>query len=499
MSKDNFSNSDYYIDATKINRIEIGLNAWKLNRGVGTLHYPARFGKTLAGIIALRKVFQHNPNSSVIIGTKNAISKDQWTKQINFEFPNKNITIVTYNQMLDYKLKTKEHFDIFIADEIHNLFSDKLKNIFNGFYFTYKFILGLTATPPDNRQLSIVCPIIDYISVEEAIEYNWITNYTEYNVALQLPDADKERYAEFSRIMRETLSGDSDSLFKGMCYRIPGITTRYLFKDDYDVVLSCYSGKRTIDTFGKPLYISSSDCRQKVAAAMGWDVNLDLSNKHNQERDYYWNPSAIEDRVRAYIDIQNKRNDIINNNIVKFNAVLYINKMFNLPCICFNHNISFAESIANGIENSFCYHSKLAKVNLIDYTTGKYIVNKSNGELKSFGLKKIRDYLIENFKAGYIRFISTVEALDESLDVQNIELVICTTGSINPIQYKQRISRANTIDVNNKNKEAIIINLYFDDFTINNKIVKSRDKAKLIVRQKDSYNVQWLTLEQLLC
>lgn len=493
-------NSDYYVDETKVNRIDIGLNKWRSNNGKGTLLYPARFGKTLAGILLLRKMFKSNPSIRVIVGTKNSISKMQWDKQLSFEFGNK-VEVYTYNQILNMSGRNKNDYTLFICDEVHNLFSEMMLGIITKKYFTYKYILGLTATIPNNEDFDKLCPAIDEISIEEAIAYNWIVNYREINVALELSIEDKERYYEFSRIMRETL-GSKESLFYGITYKVHnpfGNGRKYLFNDDYDALISCYSGKRLRDYSGRPLYLRSDECRSFIAKAMGWDVNLDLSIEFNQERDFYWNPSAIEDRVRKYVDIQNKRNDLICNNPIKLNAVLKLYEKFNLPCICFNDSISFAESISKNIDRSFCYHSKLKGVQLIDYSTGQYITNKKDGNIKKFGLKSIRDYLISNFKAGNIKFISTVEALDESLDVQNISLVITTTGSVNPIQYRQRISRANTIDVNNPDKEAIILNLFFDDFIINDELIKSRDKTKLIVRQKDSYNVEWLLLSEILC
>ena len=492
------NNTDYYIDTTKINRITEGINKWRDSVGKGTFVYPARFGKTLSGIMLLRRMFVKNKELKVIIGTKNSISKEQWTKQINFEFPHSNIEVCTYNQIVVNKNFRLQYYDLFIADEIHNLFSIEFIKILKQQFFSYKYILGLTATPPSNKEYNILCPTVDYIEVQEAIDNDWIVNYKEINVALQLSSTDKERYYEFSKIMK-TMFGSNDSLFKGMVSRIPGINSKFLFKDDYDVLISCYSGKKTFDVFGKSLYIPAYQCREAVAKAMGWDVNLNLNIEYNRERDLYWNPSAIEENVRNYVEIQRRRNEIICSNPIKRDAIVAIYNKYKLPCICFNDNIMFAESVSKLIDNSFCYHSKLSKVNLIDYTTGNYYTNKKDGTIKSFGLKRIRDYLISNFKTGNIKFISTVEALDESLDVQNISLVITSTGSVNPIQYKQRVSRANTKDINNENKEAIIINLYFDDFVINDyEVVKSRDKTKLILRQKDSYNVEWLTLDELL-
>lgn len=496
--------TDYYVDESKKFRIEHGIDdKWKPSGGRGTFVYPARFGKTFAGILLIRRVLKTYPTATILIGTKNAISRDQWDKQIRNEFPNNKVYVDTYNTICRYNTSPKDklEFHLFIADEIHNLFSEEYINILKGKYFTHKFILGLTATPPNSLiELSKYAPIVDSISTEESISRGWLCDYTEYNVSLELDKEDKERYTEFTKILRETIT-----LFKGMAYRVDGISSKYLFKDDYDAIMSCYSGKRTRDTFGAPLYIASYDCRSRVASAMGWHVNLDMRQEFNRDRDEYWNPSSIEDRVRIFANIQNKRNELLSSSIVKLNAVVDIYKKLQQPCICFNDNIPFAELVASSINkisnNAIAYHSKVVGTSLINYDTGQYITT-AKGDIKTFGMKGVRKYIIENFGKGNLDFISAVEALDESLDIQTISLVICTTGTINPIQYKQRISRGNTINPNAMDKEAVIFNLYFDDFYIKNDkgeelLVKSRDKTKLLLRQKDSYNVKWIKLEDI--
>ena len=74
----------------------------------------------------------------------------------------------------------------------------------------------------------------------------------------------------------------------------------------------------------------------------------------------------------------------------------------------------------------------------------------------------------------------------------NIECIICTAGDINPQTYEQRVARGKTIDSTNNNKRCIIINLFIDDFILNNEFISSRDKEKLETRQINNKNVVWL-------
>ena len=70
--------------------------------------------------------------------------------------------------------------------------------------------------------------------------------------------------------------------------------------------------------------------------------------------------------------------------------------------------------------------------------------------------------------------------------------MICTAGDTNAQTYEQRVARAKTINVNDSDKKAIIINLYIDDFYVGFELVNSRDKEKLILRQANVKNTIWL-------
>jgi superfamily II DNA or RNA helicase len=78
------------------------------------------------------------------------------------------------------------------------------------------------------------------------------------------------------------------------------------------------------------------------------------------------------------------------------------------------------------------------------------------------------------------------------LNIPNIECIICTSGDINPSTYDQRVARGKTIDFLNVDKKCTIINLFIDDFILNDEYVSSRDKEKLESRQINVKNAIWL-------
>jgi len=117
----------------------------------------------------------------------------------------------------------------------------------------------------------------------------------------------------------------------------------------------------------------------------------------------------------------------------------------------------------------------------------RYKGGKRAGEVKLFGKDVLRKSIIQNMKNGELLFLATARALDEGLDIPNLEMVITTAGTANPIQYTQRNARGKTVDIYNPDKVTKIINLYFDDFyDEEGNLNKSRDKTKLLYRQQEA-------------
>lgn len=78
-----------------------------------------------------------------------------------------------------------------MIDEAHRVNSTTFRNIFNT--IQYKYVLGLTATYErlDDLHKEVMekyCPVIDKISLEEALFNNWIAPFKEYQVLLNVDD-----------------------------------------------------------------------------------------------------------------------------------------------------------------------------------------------------------------------------------------------------------------------------------------------------------------------
>lgn len=469
---------------TKDHRQDIGLLRYLKAGGIGTYHYVQRFGKTLSGLKVMKRFSTNKPKGSIIVLVPSAYIKGMWVDEISrFGYTFNNVTVISAASAI---LQDSINCDLLIVDEIHKFTSKERIKLINKTIINYTFILGLTGSYPNDSTISKYAPVIDTITEAEAIEEGWISKFIEYNIGLELTEADKVEYAKYSTIMFEVMS-----TFKGLNDIIKNNDGTPFFTSDLDLIISCYRGKSA----GKNQYIQSTYIREVVASKMGWEPDLDLSSGYNKQREDYWNPDAIKDRCSNYYKAMRSRSLIHNYNEVKLKAVLEIYARFNSDTIMiFSENAEFADVISDAINNKFktnkavSYHSTIDSKPLKNFINNKLFRTKA-GVVKKFGKKKQLDYIVSMLKIGYYTCISTVKALDEGFNVDNINLIITTSGTANPTQYSQRSARGKTIDRYNINKRTVIINLYFDDFmTIVDgeyRQFMSRDKAKLYYRIGD--------------
>jgi len=500
----------YLVDVTKKQRQEQGIEVWRRNGGKGTLNHVMRFGKTEEGCMVIEKLLTSKPDASIIITTASDTVANVWRNYIPDYFAriqftssseeyiervSKHVQVIPIAQLINMQRVSPTRCTLLIVDEIHKFVSDARFMAIST--LQHKYILGLTGTYPsgeDKRAIDSICPIIDIITEEEALAKKWINPFIEYNIMLELPQVDKVRYAAFTTPMKETLE-----LFRGSRLLFRDDLNEFIFKDDYDVINSCFRGKKYLNSLGKIEYFTGTAVRHSLAELKGWHRNLDITNTLSKQIDDYWNPVAIEQNVRLFMSQQAKRNEILINHPVKLAAVLEIYRLSPVTTICFNESTDFADVISNAINANFgigrpisvVYHSNISSRPLLDPTTKEWITYKTGnkkGEIKLFGKDTLKSIAIEGLRREVFTFLSTARALDEGLDVPNLQQVITTAGTANPIQYKQRTARGKTLDIYNPNKLTKIFNLCFDNFRDpEGELVKSRDLSKLSYRQKDNF------------
>lgn len=194
--------ADLFGNLSRTERQEQGVQRWVDNKLCGTLNWATGVGKTRGGLMAISRFLKKNPTKSVIIVVPSEPIQRQWNQEL-----------INWNLFQQCSVKTmsdtsvnKYSCTLLVIDEIHKVGAPTLLNIFKNVQYT--IILGLTATferlDGKDEIISKKCPIVDTISVEEAIENKWLADYREYEVLIEPEDIDvykevnKEFYEHFS-------------------------------------------------------------------------------------------------------------------------------------------------------------------------------------------------------------------------------------------------------------------------------------------------------------
>lgn len=451
-----------------------------------TLVYPPGFGKTNTGCIIASKYQEQQPQLTLGVLVHNAIVKTQWEQTLAL-YRVSNVKVRTINELISAYDKRSFKIDVLIVDEIHKYFSDVNFTLINGTLIHYQYIIGLTATEPtgtEAKELALIAPIVDTISIGEAIANKWISNHIEINYGLDFNSKDKELYVTLSKPITET-----NEMFK----TLPTLLNSPVFKTPLDVIFACTIGVdhkylNTSTNMWDTLRIHSDQVCEHVAKLMGWNKELDTNTDRGKQLNYLWSPSAIKERCHNYRKVIKRRNDLINNNITKLNAVLEIITKFNSrKGIIFNQSTEFADILTAAINakkynNAICYHSAIESRYLTD-SNGRTITTL-NGKPKKFGKVTLKRMALEGMQNNVYQHLVTVSALDEGMNITNINLAILTAGTLDTKKQRQRTGRSFRINPYAEDETVLIFNLYMKHFKYLDKDITSRDEVKLQERQK---------------
>ena len=467
-------------DISRSIRQDKSVSLWRIAKGIGGIDACPRFGKTQIGLNIIDKMLNKHPNAAILIVTPSDIVSKIWEKH-NID----NKFVIQTSHALKRTIKDLEFYtyDLLIVDELHKFTSQADRYLLDLLSNISKFRLALSGSYPYNTpKLINLFPVVDVITEDEAIKHKWITPFNEFNIGIKLLESEETRYTKYSDFITETMK-----LFKGKSKLID--TKGFYIKSDFDYIMKCYTGFKIP---GK--YIPGSSLRTNLANIMGWRQDLPLNTKYNVQLNEYWNPNAIYERVKSFKNIVKYRNELINNNTNKLQAILEIIKYNDVPTIIFNESTIFVDIIAKALgDKAIAYHSNIESKPIIDEETGEFKKYKT-GKIIKYGAKRLKDIAIKGIESGKYKYLVTAKALDEGLDLPILEQVIITSGSVNPMQQQQRAARGKTYDYKNINKITNIFNLYIDDYTDKFGVSHvSRDKTKLELRQgKYEHEIFWL-------
>lgn len=177
-------------------RQEQCVKAWLKAKGKGCIVQPTGTGKTVTSLKALSLILSKYPQYRFIVIVPTDNLKDQWKVQLDNWGLSLNGEVIIVNTAIKNNYKA----DILVIDEAHRVNSTTFRDIFNT--IEYKYVLGLTATYErlDDLHKEVMekyCPVVDTITLQEALLNGWISQYTEYQVLLDVDNI--EEYKEYNR------------------------------------------------------------------------------------------------------------------------------------------------------------------------------------------------------------------------------------------------------------------------------------------------------------
>lgn len=179
---------DLFDPISRDERQEECRKTWIRNKCCGSIVASTGFGKTRVAINCIQGVLKKYPKFKVLIVVPTDVLQSQWIQLLD----SKGLSLNCDVQIINSVVKRNWNTTILVLDECHRYNSNLFKEIFNK--VTYSYILGLTATFErlDGKEIIMqkYCPVIDNISIEEALLNHWVSDFTEYEVIIDVPDID---------------------------------------------------------------------------------------------------------------------------------------------------------------------------------------------------------------------------------------------------------------------------------------------------------------------
>lgn len=345
-----------------------GLRKWRESNFCGIAEYPTGFGKTYTAIMAIQGMVPRAGITSCLVVVPTLELKSQW----EVELKKHKLSFVKV-MVINSAVKHFHNVDMLVLDEIHRYAAESFRNIFHK--VDSKYILGLTATLEREDGFHEVIleylTVFDQISVDEALDNNWIAPYIVYNIPVNLSAEEQIEYNKANNAFRH------------------------------------------------------------FAAKLGHGANaFQNANSYLKSSD-----KALQGQAGAYYNAMRKRKNICQNNENKISATKQIIDIFpERNGLIFSATTEFAESLQNELGDiCMTFHSKIKR--------------------------KDQELIVKRFKdkRTKIRFLSSVQALNEGFNVPDCSLAIIAGSTSTKRTFIQQLGR---VVRKQPDKEAIIINLY---------------------------------------
>jgi superfamily II DNA or RNA helicase len=298
--------------------------------------------KTRCGLIAISRFLSKNHDKIIMIVVPSDPVKQQWLDELDkWGLLQENISVHT---MYDTS-RNKYDCDMLVIDEIHKCGAPTLLNVFNN--ISYKIILGLTATferlDGKDEIISKYCPVIDTISIQEAIDNKWLSSYREYEVLIEPEDIDfyqkinKEFYNDFAFFdydFNQAMKCATDWKARANLARKISNGNSEIFKEvNKNVLIHAMGFNRTLQARKKYIYTHPKKIeltnlileKRKDKKCMTFSATVAMAEQIGYGQVY----SGKDTKKKGRITLQ----EFIEQNKGTLNTVMKLNEGFNCPDI----------------------------------------------------------------------------------------------------------------------------------------------------------------------
>jgi len=356
------------------------IDKWKKAGCKASVEACTGFGKTRTAIKALKRMRSAGYNVSALVVVPTNYLETQWKERLK-KFGLKRVDVKTVQSIIrDYSGDSPiGKWNVLIPDEIHKYVAEEFGKLYNA--VEYDAVLGLTATVPDDERADIIekyAPVVDRVTVTEAKENDWVSDFVIYQYGVQLNHQEQDQYDALT-----------DKFYKNFSW----------FSHDWPKVTKCLNDDKFCARWAAKQGIHGQTGRLKGHASRVM--------------------STVQDRKSLLYQSETKL-DVAEKILQRFPDKL---------TIAFSERTSFADALADRFpDRAFAYHSNIE---------GQEV----DGEYYGVERMKERGIDLFSDPSSEVNILSTARALDMGVDIENMDLGIITSASSKSLQAIQRIGR----------------------------------------------------------
>lgn len=394
---------------------------WIKNKCRGSIQACTGFGKTRVGLNCIKTLLSKRPGSRVLIVVPTDVLQIQWQNILDSNSLSFYCTVAVINTIVKHSWQC----DLLILDEEHRYAADTFKKVFSK--VQYKMILGLTATFErlDGREEIIAkyCPVIDKITVQEALLNGWVSKFKEYLVLIDVDNID-----EYKQLNKEFTSHFE------------------FFNFDFDLAMKM---------IGKDGY------KYRIA----YRDQLLPNNALEEDRINMFKNITIH--AMGFMRAMQDRKTFINNHLKKTEiANMIIQARPNSKIITFSNNIKMAESIAVGEVYSGKTSKKKGRTTISEFNlkpTGVLnTVKKAIEGLDVKGLSVAINIGIDSSEIKAVQKLGRIIRAEEGKEAEMFNIIINNTAEVE--WFKKSHKNAEYITIDEENLKKVLLGKEYNEY-----------------------------------